>query len=122
MKLWTVPETFAVCKVSSLAHVDWTQTFTFVAKTDEELSVVCPMQAIPENATDVEADWRCLKVLGPLDFSLVGIVSRLTDLLAKAAISVFVVSTFDTDYLLVKAATFDAAKAVLQAGEYEIVD
>lgn len=80
-----------------------------VTRTDDELSIVCGTRYVPSGVRQ-QGGWRMLRVRGPLDFSLVGILSRITAPLAAAGISVFAVSTFDTDYLLVPDA--DLARAV----------
>lgn len=99
--------------------------WVFTARTDEEFSVVCPVQSaavldVPPSA--IEPDWRALKVAGPLDFALLGILAQLTATLAEAGISVFAISTFDTDYLLVKASTLSDACLALKAAGCRIDD
>jgi len=88
----------------------------FVARTDEELSVACPSDALPSGASfaDAEHGWICIKVEGVLDFSLTGILSSLATPLAENGISLFAVSTFNTDYLLVRSGALGKAKAVLE--------
>jgi hypothetical protein len=88
--------------------------FVSVTRTDEELSVVCQQEAVPAGVR-CERDWRCLRVAGTLDFALVGVLASLTGPLAEAGVSVFAVSTFDTDYLLVKEEKWEAAVAALRA-------
>lgn len=91
-------------------------TFTWIARTDEELSIVCSSD-IEISAAESNPDWACFKVLGPLDFSLTGILAGITDALAAAEISIFALSTFDTDYILVKSSRKrDAEKALLASG------
>jgi len=86
--------------------------FVSITRTDSELSVVCGQEAVPKGVR-CERGWRCLRVAGTLDFSLVGVLASLLNPLAEAGISVFVVSTFDTDYLLVKEDNLEAATEVL---------
>lgn len=95
----------------------------FVARTDEELSIVCPSGALPSGASfaDAEHGWKCIKVEGVLDFSLTGILSSLAAPLAENGISLFAVSTFNTDYLLVKSGDIGKAKAVLEKAGHEFV-
>lgn len=89
------------------------ESLVFIARTDEELSIVCSIDvALCSNRS--EADWRCLKVEGKLDFNQTGILAELSAVLAGANISVFTVSTFDTDYLLVKADKIESACAALR--------
>jgi len=91
-----------VCRLDANAKLpDWLSgEFISVTRTSEELSIVCEQLDIADIAA--EKDWRAFKVLGPLDFSEIGILARLSEVLAKNSISIFVISTYDTDYLLVK--------------------
>jgi hypothetical protein len=93
--------------------------FCAVTRTPEELSIVVRQDAVPEGVT-AEHDWCLLKVEGVLDFGLVGILASLTEPLAQACISLFALSTYDTDYIMVKSATFEAAVAALQAAGHEV--
>ncbi len=94
--------------------------FLSITYTEDELSIVCDRQLIP---TDVlcETDWRALKIVGPLDFSLVGILAPIATLLAQQAIPIFVLSTFDTDYILVKDNMLARAKKTLQQAGYNFL-
>ena len=105
---------YGVCKLSVKENIpDWTKgNFISITRTDEELSIVCEEKYIPGN-TKCEKGWKCLKVMGPLDFSLIGILSALTRPLAIACISIFAISTFDTDYLLIKKDMLKKAVEVL---------
>lgn len=87
-----------------------------ITKTDEELSIVCPSECLPSNEEYkyVENDWMCIKVEGILDFSLTGILSSLANTLAKNQISIFAISTYNTDYLLIKSHSIEKAKVVLE--------
>jgi hypothetical protein len=112
LTLTTLPDTIAVCRLDADAGVPaWATIGTFfsITRTAEELSIVCLQWLVPD-AIRCERDWRCLQLAGPIPFSTVGVLASLVQPLAKAAISVFAVSTFDTDYLLVKAA--DLAQAI----------
>jgi hypothetical protein len=91
-------------------------TFWSITRTPSELSVVCPEEDLPPSITErVERDWRAIEVVGPLSFGLTGVVSGLTSPLAEAGIPVFVLSTFDTDYVLVKTPDFARASELLAA-------
>ncbi len=92
----------------------------FIAKTFDEISIVIP-QSITISSDEVEKDWRALEVVGPLDFSLTGILSNLSTVLANEKISIFAISTFDTDYILVKQNTLTAAVEALRANQYLVI-
>ena len=115
---------YAVCRLSAFEPLpDWVlkSSLSSITRTPEEYSVVCPHEAIPmQDKFSCESEWKCLKVHGPLDFSEVGIISNLTSLLAKAQISVFVISTYETDYILVKKMNVDKAAKVLSDSGHEI--
>jgi hypothetical protein len=109
----------SICRLAPEADIpSWALAGNFfsVTRTKEELSLVCPQEAVPEG-TRCEKGYRCLKVEGPLEFSLTGILASLTVPLAQAGVSVLAISTFDTDYLLVQEAQVDSAVQKLsQAG------
>jgi hypothetical protein len=108
--------TFAVCRLAPEAPVPgWASSSRFVSvtRTGDELSVVCPQEAVPAGVV-CEPDWRCLRIAGKLEFHLVGVLASLLVPLAEAGVSVFVLSTFDTDYLLVKAVDLERALEVLR--------
>jgi hypothetical protein len=119
LALSLLSDTFAICRLEPEADIpSWALAGDFfsVTRTKEELSLVCPQEIVPEG-TRCEKGFRCIKVGGPLDFSLTGILSSLTIPLAQAGISVLALSTFDTDYLLVKEAQVDRAiQKLSQAG------
>lgn len=98
-----------VCKVRSIQDIDLTKEFFFIGKTNEELSLVCITENTPENTVEREDGWKGFYIQGTLDFSLVGILSEITRILADNGISVFAVSTFNTDYVLVKKENFEKA-------------
>ena len=116
-----LPGTFAVCRLSASDPVpDWaTGEFVSITLTPNELSIVCSQANVPAG-TQSEPGWRCLRVAGKLDLSMVGLIASLTDTLAAANISVFVVSTFDTDYLLVKEDNLEAAINSLSAAGHAV--
>lgn len=94
-----------------------------ITKTPEELSIVCQENNIPENiSVDVRAErgWSCLKIEGPLDFGLTGILAGISRILAENGISIFAISTYDTDYILVKETALEQSIKALSEGGYEI--
>jgi len=110
---------FGICRLEKDSEIpSWAHGSNFfsIARTPEELSVVCQESSIP---TDIRAEknWSCLKIEGPLDFGLTGILSGLSRVLAECRISIFVVSTYDTDYILVREKDLGSAvKALFDAG------
>jgi hypothetical protein len=109
---------YAVCRLpAGAAAPAWAVgEFASVTRTAEELSVVCREEAVPQGVR-CERGWRCLRVAGTLDFALVGVLVSLVVPLAEAGVAVFAVSTFDTDYLLVKEDDLaKAAEALVAAG------
>jgi hypothetical protein len=118
-----LPGDFIVCRLPAEAPFPvWARGENFLAliRTADELSVVCEeTDELPDDVR-VEGDWRALKVRGPLDFSLVGVLAELAGTLAQAGVSIFALSTFDTDYLLVKSADLSAACAALKQAGHQI--
>ncbi len=113
---------FAICRLNREAEVpDWAESggFVSVTRTPEELSVVCPQDGVPAETT-CERDWRCLRVEGPLDLSLVGVLASLAAVLADAGVSIFAVSTYETDYLLVRHTDLEAAVEALREAGHSI--
>lgn len=111
-----LPGRLAICRLGPDDPVPmWArgENLWSVTRTVEELSLVCEEESVPETAT-AERGWRALKVRGPLAFSMVGVLAELARVLAKAQVSIFVLSTFDTDYLLVKEVQLAGAIEALQ--------
>ena len=119
-KLEVLPDTLAICRLAaSDAIPNWVQgDFVVIARTPTELSIVCQQSSVPTGIKN-EPNWRCLRVAGPLDFRQVGIIASLATILAAEQISVFVVSTFDTDYLLVKAESLLRAITSLRKARHD---
>lgn len=112
---------FAICKAENLSKFDTRQEMFFIGKTDEEMSIVCLENAIPENVTDVDPGWKAFRITGILDFSLIGIISKITTILADNSIGLFVVSTYNTDYVLIKKENYERAIGVLSDNGYEFI-
>ena len=119
MKLKTLPYDLTVCKLPSAAGIDLSADFFFLGKTDEEISLVCRTEQAPEGTAAREDGWRAFRIEGVLDFSLTGILSRLSAILAENGIGIFAVSTYNTDYILVKAGNLSKAMKVLREAGYE---
>lgn len=122
MTLQVLPQTFTVCQIADVSAVDFSREFVFFAKSDEERSLVCESAFAPANTIAREDGWRAFRVSGVLEFSLVGILAKLSGLLAQEGISIFAVSTFNTDYILVKEASFPSALAALAVAGYAILE
>lgn len=118
MKLNILKQIFVVCKVTDLTQLDLSRPYVFLGVTADEISVVCSQEAVPKNAYAKEAGWKAFQVEGQLDFSLTGILSGIAGILAEESISIFALSTFDTDYVLVKEETLPAAAEALQKQGY----
>jgi hypothetical protein len=115
LTLELLADNFAICRLEpSVPIPDWTHgDFVSITRTGDELSIVCRQDRVPGDVK-AEYSWRCLRIAGNLDFSLVGVIASLTSVLAGAGISVFVISTFDRDFLLVKESDLKKAVAVLE--------
>jgi hypothetical protein len=122
LSLIFVDGTFAVCRLASeMSLPGWATAggFFSITRAADELSVVCRQDAVPEGIV-CERGWRCLGVAGTMPFSVVGVLASMTAPLAEAGISVFAISTFDTDYLLVKDKDFDKAVAALRQAGHKV--
>ena len=121
MELIKLPHDLTVCKVADIADIDLGAGFYFIGKTDEELSLVCRTEDTPSRTLQREDGWKGFRIQGILDFSLIGILSALSGILARHGIGIFAVSTFNTDYILVKREQFEYALEVLSAEGYTVV-
>ena len=120
--LTVLEETFNIHRLApdaSLLEAISEYDFYSLSKTTDELSLVCPGPLAVKNEKH-SLDWKCLKVVGPLDFKLTGILVGITDVLAKERISAFVISTFDTDYILIKKQNLTNALSALERAGYQI--
>lgn len=124
MQLRVLPETLAVCRLDAGAPLpEWAlraRGLVSITRTAQELSVVCEESCAPVDAK-AERGWRAFEVAGPLDFSLTGILASIATPLAAAGVSLFAVSTFDTDYVLVRAPKLEEASEALATAGFEIL-
>lgn len=116
-----ITEEFAVCQVEDYSQVNLENPFVFTGATDDEKSLVCPIALVPENALSVDKTWSAFRIEGVLDFSLIGILSKISSLLAENNIGIFAISTYNTDYILTKTADFQSALRVLEEAGYQIL-
>jgi hypothetical protein len=120
--LLELPGKFAVCRLASDAAIPpwaFAAEFFSITRTAEELSILVPQHSAPEGV-HCERDWRCLRVAGTVAFAVIGLLAGLIAPLAEAGISVFAVSTFDTDYVLAKEKDWTAAVDILRRQGYRI--
>jgi hypothetical protein len=110
-----------VCKVRKISDIKMDSEFYFIGRTDEELSLVCKTEDVPSVTTERDDGWRGFRIKGILDFSLIGILSEISGILAENRIGIFAVSTYNTDYILVKKENYEHALNVLASKGYEIV-
>lgn len=116
-----ITEEFAVCQVEDYSQVNLENPFVFTGVTDDEKSLVCPIALVPENALTVDKTWSAFRIEGVLDFSLIGILSKISSLLAENNIGIFAISTYNTDYILTKTTDFQSALRVLEEAGYQIL-
>lgn len=122
MEIKKIDEEFSVCQVEDYTYANLDSEYCFIGKTDEEKSLVCPVSEVPANVIKRDDGWRAFRIQGVLDFSLIGILAKIASVLADNGISIFAVSTYNTDYVLVKKESFQDALGVLAEAGYEIVD
>lgn len=124
MQLTVLKDTYAICKLEQDSSIpSWVHAshgFASMTYTQDELSIVCQEKNVPDGIKQ-ERDWRILKIIGPLDFSLVGVISHITGILADAGVSLFTVSTYETDFILVKQEALEKAIRALEAAGLEII-
>ena len=109
---------FSVCKVTDYSGIDLTQPFCFTGATDEENSLVCPEALVPDNTTERDDGWKGLRIVGTLEFSMIGILARISKILASNGIGIFAISTYNTDYIFTKEENFEKALKALSGSGY----
>ena len=120
MELQIIDKLLTVCKIRDVESADLSSDIYFIGKTDEEISLVCITDSVPSETLEREDGWRAFRIKGTLDFSLVGILSKISKILADNDIGIFAVSTYNTDYILVKEENFERALALLADAGYSI--
>ena len=111
---------FSVCQTEDLTGIRFDDEFLFIGKTDDELSVVCRTESVPENTINREDGWTAYRICGTLELSLVGILADISSTLADAGVSIFAVSTYNTDYILVKKALQEKAEEALRNAGHQV--
>lgn len=120
MDLKRIEGQLTVCKLKSTAAIDLNHDFYFIGRTDEEISLVCKTADTPAETLVRDDGWRAFRIQGTLDFSQIGILSKISSILAENKIGIFAVSTYNTDYILVKEDDFDASLMALQKSGYTV--
>lgn len=120
MEIEILKQKFAVCKINDSSEINFEDDFLFAGKTDEELSVVCVEEKVYKSAYAVDKGWKALRIKEVLDFSLVGILYKISKILAENNIGIFSVSTYNTDYILVKEENINKASEKLDENGYKI--
>lgn len=121
MELEVLNMDLTVCTLASAEDFDPAKDFFFLGRTDKEISLVCRTEDVPEGTLEREDGWRGFRIRGILDFSLIGILARISGLLSEAGISIFALSTYQTDYILVKEGDFESALDLLSSRGYRIL-
>lgn len=111
---------FSICKVTDFSLVNLDKEYCFVGKTDEEKSLVCITAEVPDNVIEREDGWKAFRIQGVLDFSLIGILSKISTLLAESNIGIFAISTYNTDYILMKEEHYLKGLGVLSNAGYRV--
>ena len=120
LEIKVIDQDFSICKPENLSQIKFEDDYIIIGKTDEELSLVCSTESVPDNTLSRDDGWKAFRIQGVLDFSLIGILSRITTLLADNKIGVFAISTYNTDYILTKKENFEDALRVLSDNGYII--
>lgn len=122
MEIKKIDHNFSVCQVEDYSLVNLNSEYSFIGKTDEEKSLVCITDEVPANVIQRDDGWKAFRIHGVLDFSLIGILAKIAAALADNGISIFAVSTYNTDYVLMKRENYQKALDVLKALGYMIID
>ena len=121
MEIKKLDYSFSVCKVKDYSEINFDCEYYFLGKTDEEYSLVCITENVPNNVMERDDNWKAFRIQGVLDFSLNGILSKISTLLAENQIGIFAISTYNTDYILTKRDNYNKALKVLSDAGYKII-
>lgn len=122
MQLKLIKGSFTVAKLEDYSQINLDRPYTFISKTDEENSLVCLTEDVPANTLEREDSWRAFRIEGILNFSLIGILAKVSSLLAENDISIFALSTYNTDYILLKADKVEKALQLFEEAGYDVKD
>lgn len=121
MEIKKIDYEFSVCKLDILPAADLTKEFYFLGKTDEEISLVCITDDVPGHVIQRDDGWKAFRIEGTLDFSLIGILAKISALLAENRIGIFAISTYNTDYILTKQENYARALQILSEAGYHVI-
>ena len=122
MEIKKIDHNFSVCQVEDYSLVNLNSEYSFIGKMDEEKSLVCITNEVPANVLQGDDAWKAIRNQGVFDFSIIGILAKIAAALADNGISIFAVSTYNTDYVLMKRENYQKALDVLKALGYMIID
>ena len=122
MEIRKLNQDFSVCKVMDYSLVNMDAEYSFIGKTDEEKSLVCITGDVPSNVIERDDGWKGFRIQGVLDFSLIGILAKISGILADNDIAIFAISTYNTDYILIKKENYQKAINTLNDAGYKIID
>ena len=122
MEIKVIQYKFTVCKVKDYSLVNLDSDYSFIGKTDEERSLVCITSDVLSNVIERDDGWKAFPIQGVLDFSLIGILSKISNILAEHEIGIFAISTFNTDYILTKKENYQKALTVLEEAGYKVIN
>ena len=120
MEIKTLDYDISICKVEDYSGFDFGSEYFFLGRTDEENSLVCITENVPDNVTERDDGWKAFRIQGVLGFSLIGILSQISTVLADNDIEIFAVSTYNTDYILTKKEDLQKALKALADAGYKI--
>lgn len=121
MEIKIIEKNFSICKVENFSQINLTDEYCFLGKTEEEMSIVCETDKVPQNTISRDDGWKAFRIQGVLDFSLIGILAKISTILAEEKIGIFAISTYNTDYILTKVENFQKAIEALQKNGYQII-
>lgn len=122
MTIQVIEDRFVVCKIEAIESFDLKNSdFIFFGKTDEEFSLVCREDMVPESCIVKEEGWKAFRVAGELDFGVIGILSKISTVLAENGISIFAISTYNTDYILIKEENLEKSLDALKKAGFSIL-
>ena len=121
LQLRIMNEHFTICQISDAKLIPFDDEYVFVAKTDEELSLVCRTKAVPNDTINRVDGFRALRVVGILPLDQIGVISRIAGILTACGVSIFVVSTYNTDYILMQETSLGDAQKELRDRGYDVI-